>query len=64
MIKVLEVSRDGMKRRYEIQYVDGNVTWFQDLYDTTYNNPELFSSWLKNTIEGLLKMEALNIERK
>ena len=52
MIKV-ETSRNGQKKRYEIQFFQGPLNWFVDLDDSTYNDPRLFSQWIQSFVQNL-----------
>lgn len=52
MIKV-ETSRNGQKKRYEIQFFQGPLNLFVDLDDSTYNDPRLFSQWIQSFVQNL-----------
>jgi len=52
MIKV-ETSRNGQKKRYEIQFFQGQLNWFVDLDDSTHDDPRLFSQWIQSFVQNL-----------
>lgn len=52
MIK-LEVSRDGAKDRYELDFRQGTSQWSMFLSDDVYNDPRRFSAWIKSLVQEL-----------
>lgn len=50
MIK-LDVSRNGMKKRYELEFTQGRLQWAMYLDDDVYNDPRRFSSWIKSLVQ-------------
>lgn len=50
MIK-LEVSRDGSKRRYELDFTQGKAQWAMFLSDEIYNDPRRFAAWIKSLVQ-------------
>lgn len=52
MIK-LEVSRNGPKNRYELDFQNGPISWSRFLDDRVYDDPRLFSTWIKSLIQDI-----------
>lgn len=50
MIK-LEVSRDGAKKRYELDFNQGTAQWSMFLSDEVFNDPRRFASWIKSLVQ-------------
>lgn len=50
MIK-LEVSRDGAKKRYELDFQQGVSQYMMFLSDEVYNDPRRFSAWIKSLVQ-------------
>lgn len=52
MIK-LEVSRDGAKKRYELDFRQGTGQWMMFLSDEVYEDPRRFSAWIKSLVQEI-----------
>ena len=52
MIK-LDVSRNGPKKRYELDFQKGSIQWAVYLDDDVFSDPRLFSSWIKSLIQNI-----------
>lgn len=49
----IEVSRNGMKKRYEVDFFKDGIQWAMFLDDTVYNDPKMFSVWIKSMIQDI-----------
>lgn len=52
MIK-LEVSRDGTRNRYELEFTQSKLQWAMYLDDDVYNDPRRFSAWIKSLVQDV-----------
>ena len=49
----LEVSRDGAKKRYELDFKQGNSGWMMFLSDDMFADPRRFSTWIKSLVNEI-----------
>lgn len=49
----VEVSRNGPKKRYEIDFFKDGIQWAVYLEDQVYDNPTIFSNWMRSLIENI-----------